>query len=35
MKNRSKKLAVIASMRKLILIAHAVYKSKTPYREAA
>lgn len=29
------KLAVIASMRKLVLIAHAIYISKTPYREAA
>jgi transposase len=33
--HKPKKLAVIASMRKLVLIAHAVYKNKTPYQEAA
>lgn len=33
--HKPKKLAVIASMRKLVLIARAVYKNKTPYQEAA
>lgn len=32
--HKAKKLAVIAAMRKLLLIAHAVYKSKTVYCEA-
>jgi hypothetical protein len=32
--HKPKKLAVIAAMRKLLLIAHAVYKSGEPYREA-
>ncbi len=31
---KPKKLAVIAAMRKLLLIAHAVYKSKADYCEA-
>ncbi|MCX7635351.1 MAG: transposase, partial [Syntrophales bacterium] len=31
--HKPKKLAVIAAMRKLLLIAHAVYKTKKPYRE--
>jgi transposase len=33
--HKPKKLAVIAAMRKLLLIAHAVYKSGESYREAA
>jgi len=32
--HKPKKLAVIAAMRKLLLIAHAVYRSKTVYGEA-
>jgi len=34
MNHKVKKLAVIAAMRKLLLIAHAVYKSKIPYQDA-
>jgi len=33
--HKPKKLAVIAAMRKLLLIAHAVYISNVPYREVA
>lgn len=33
--HKVKKLAVIAAMRKLLLIAHAVHKSREPYRDAA
>ena len=33
--HKPKKLAVIAAMRKLLLIAHAVYRSRESYREAA
>jgi len=33
--HKPKKLAVIVAMRKLLLIAHAVYISKVPYREVA
>ena len=33
--HKPKKLAVIAAMRKLLLIAHAVHKSRMPYCDAA
>jgi transposase len=33
--HKPKKLAVIAAMRKLLLVSHAVYTSRVPYREAA
>ena len=33
--HKPKKLAVIAAMRKLLLIAHAVYTSEVPYRDVA
>lgn len=31
LKHKPKKVAVIAAMRKLLLIAHAIYKNKTVY----
>ncbi|NIA23704.1 MAG: hypothetical protein GWP03_06065 [Proteobacteria bacterium] len=31
--HKPKKVALIAAMRKLVLIAHAIYKSKEPYRK--
>lgn len=32
--NKPKKVAIIASMKKLLLIAHAIYKTKTPYKNS-